>query len=168
MLRAKHLDRLTPKEQREAIKRWKDDCIVNCRVEFQATSGSSSSATGAVSDEESIASVLPTSTAPLQACSRHGLVEDTSFLPDIQDESGTTNGLNSEKNVFLNSAKETNSDTFGSNNSCAKVSMCASEEGSSAVSLAHKAGLNSVLCEEDALMHFTKSECCLKPKSSNC
>ncbi|XP_049649675.1 phospholipid-transporting ATPase VD isoform X2 [Accipiter gentilis] len=168
VLRAKHLDRLTPKEQREAIKRWKDDCIVNCRVEFQATSGSSSSATGAVSDEESIASVLPTSTAPLQACSRHGLVEDTSFLPDIQDESGTTNGLNSEKNVFLNSAKETNSDTFGSNNSCAKVSMCASEEGSSAVSLAHKAGLNSVLCEEDALMHFTKSECCLKPKSSNC
>ncbi|XP_069646834.1 phospholipid-transporting ATPase VD isoform X2 [Haliaeetus albicilla] len=168
VLRAKHLDRLTPKEQREAIKRWEDDCIVNCRVEFQATSGSSSSATGAVSEEESIASVLPTSKAPLQACSRHGLVEDTSFLPDIQDESGTTNGLNSEKNIFLNSAKETNSDTFGSNNSCAKVSMCASEEGSGAVSLAHKAGLNSVLCEEDALMHFTKSECCLKPKSSNC
>ncbi|XP_052636096.1 phospholipid-transporting ATPase VD isoform X5 [Harpia harpyja] len=168
VLRAKHLDRLTPKEQREAIKRWKDDCIVNCRVEFQATSGSSSSATGAVSEEESIASVLPTSKAPLQACSRHGLVDDTSFLPDIQDESGTTNGLKSEKNIFLNSAKETNSDTFGSNNSCAKVSMCASEEGSSAVSLAHKAGLNSVLCEEDALIYFTKSECCLKPKSSNC
>lgn len=98
VLRAKHLDRLTPKEQREPIKRWKDDCIVNCRVEFQATSRSSSSATGAVSEEESIASVLPTSKAPLQACSRHGLVEDTSFLPDIQDESGTTNGLNSEKN----------------------------------------------------------------------
>ncbi|XP_074881398.1 phospholipid-transporting ATPase VD isoform X4 [Buteo buteo] len=168
VLRAKHLDRLTPEKQREAIKRWKDDSIVNCQVEFQATSGSSSSATGAVSEEESIASVLPTSKAPLQACSRHGLVEDTSFLPDIQDESGTTNGLNSEKNIFLNSAKDTNSDTFGSNNSCAKVSMCASEEGSSAVSLAHKAGLNSVLCEEDALMHFTKSECCLKPKSSNC
>lgn len=152
-MRAKHLDRLTPEEQREAIKRWKD---VNCRVEFQATSGSSSSATGTVSEEESI---LPTSKTPFQACSRDGLVEDTSFLPDIRDESGNTNGLNSEKTVFLNSSKETNSDTFGSNNSCAKVSVCASEEGSSAVSLAHEAGLNSVLCEEDALMYFTKLEC---------
>lgn len=159
MLRAKHLDRLTPEEQREAIKRWKDDCIVNCRVEFQATSGSSNSASGAVPEEESIASVLPTSKTPFQACSRDGLVEDTSFLPDIQDESGHTNGLDSEKTVFLNSSKETNSDAFGGNNSCAKVSVCASEEGSSAVSLAHKAGLNSVLCEENALMYFTKLEC---------
>ncbi|XP_009281865.1 PREDICTED: probable phospholipid-transporting ATPase VD [Aptenodytes forsteri] len=159
VLRAKHLDRLTPEEQREAIKRWKDDCIVNCRVDFQATSGSSNSATGAVPEEESIASVLPTSETPFQACSRDGLVEDTSFLPDIQDESGHTNGLDSEKTVFLNSSNETNSDTFGSNNSYAKVSVCASEEGSSAVSLAHKAGLNSVLCEENALMYFTKLEC---------
>ncbi|KAM6267784.1 phospholipid-transporting ATPase VD isoform 2-T3 [Spheniscus humboldti] len=159
VLRAKHLDRLTPEEQREAIKRWKDDCIVNCRVEFQATSGSSNSASGAVPEEESIASVLPTSKTPFQAWSRDGLVEDTSFLPDIRDESGHTNGLDSEKTVFLNSSKETNSDAFGGNNSCAKVSVCASEEGSSAVSLAHKAGLNSVLCEENALMYFTKLEC---------
>uniref|UniRef100_A0A663LZG5 Phospholipid-transporting ATPase n=1 Tax=Athene cunicularia TaxID=194338 RepID=A0A663LZG5_ATHCN len=41
VVRAKHLDRLTPEEQKEAIKRWKDDFIVNGRVEFQATSGSS-------------------------------------------------------------------------------------------------------------------------------
>ncbi|XP_065553846.1 phospholipid-transporting ATPase VD isoform X4 [Lathamus discolor] len=64
VLRAKHLDRLTPEEQREAIKRWRDDCVVNCRVELHATSRSSSSVTGAVS-EESIASVLPTSKTPL-------------------------------------------------------------------------------------------------------
>uniref|UniRef100_A0A8C0BC53 Phospholipid-transporting ATPase n=1 Tax=Buteo japonicus TaxID=224669 RepID=A0A8C0BC53_9AVES len=79
VLRAKHLDRLTPEKQREAIKRWKDDSIVNCQVEFQATSGSSSSATGAVSEEESIASVLPTSKAPLQACSRHGTLHEYGF-----------------------------------------------------------------------------------------
>ncbi|XP_009482633.2 phospholipid-transporting ATPase VD [Pelecanus crispus] len=156
VLRAKQLDRLTPEEQREAIKRWNDDCMVNCRVEFQATSGSSSSATGAVAETESTASVLPTSKTPFQAFSRDALVEDISFLPDIQDESGNTNGLNSEKTVFLNSSKEPNSGTFGSNNSCAKVSVCASEEGGSALPLAHKAGLNSVLCEEDA---FTKLEC---------
>ncbi|XP_030347289.1 probable phospholipid-transporting ATPase VD isoform X3 [Strigops habroptila] len=89
VLRAKHLDRLTPEEQREAIKRWRDDCVVNCRVEFQATSGSSSSATGSASEEESIASVLPTSKTPLQACSRDGLVEDTSFLSDIRMSPGT-------------------------------------------------------------------------------
>ncbi|XP_075356139.1 phospholipid-transporting ATPase VD isoform X3 [Mycteria americana] len=158
VLRAKHLDRLTPEEQREAIKRWKDDCTVNYRVEFQATSRSSSSATAAVSQEESIASVLPTPKTPFQACSRDGLVEDTSFLPDVQDESGNTNGLNSEKTVFLNSSKETNSDTCVSSNSCAKVSVCASQEGSSAISLAHKASLNSVLGEDDALRYFTKLE----------
>lgn len=135
VLRAKHLDRLTPEEQREAIKRWRGDCVVNCRVEFHTTSGFSSSVTGAVSEEESIASVLPTSKTLLQACSRDGLVEDT-FLPDIQDESGNTNGLNSEKMEFLNSSKETNSDSFGSSNSCAKVSVCDSEGGSSAVSVA--------------------------------
>ncbi|XP_055557471.1 phospholipid-transporting ATPase VD isoform X3 [Falco cherrug] len=157
VLRAKHLDRLTPEEQRGAIKRWKDDRIVNCRAEFQATSGSSSSATGAVSEEESIASLLPTCKPPFQACSRDE--KDTSFLPDIQDESGNTNGLNSEKTEFLNSSKETNSDTFGANNSCAKASVCASGGASSALSLAYKARLNSGLCEEDALMYFTKLEC---------
>ncbi|XP_065489591.1 phospholipid-transporting ATPase VD isoform X1 [Caloenas nicobarica] len=83
VLRAKHLERLTPWEQREAIKRWNDDCAVNSGVESQATSGASSSATGAVSEEESIASVLPTSKTPFQACSRDGLVEDTSISPDI-------------------------------------------------------------------------------------
>ncbi|XP_067154192.1 phospholipid-transporting ATPase VD [Apteryx mantelli] len=158
VLRAKHLDRLTSEEQREAIKRWKDDCIVNCGTEFQATSGSSSSAKGAASGEESIASVLPTSKTPFQPCSRDGLAEKASFLSGVQDESGNTNSLNSEKTVFLNSSKETNADTYGGN-SCAKVPVCVSEEGNSAVSLAHKAGLNSSLCEQDALTYFTKSEC---------
>ncbi|KAM6429179.1 phospholipid-transporting ATPase VD [Rhynochetos jubatus] len=64
VLRAKHLDRLTPEEQREAIKRWTDNGIVNGRVEFQANSGSAGSATGAVSEE---GSVLPASKS-LQAC----------------------------------------------------------------------------------------------------
>ncbi|XP_012984491.3 phospholipid-transporting ATPase VD isoform X1 [Melopsittacus undulatus] len=45
VLRAKHLDRLTPEEQREAIKRWRDDSVVNCRVELHTISGSSSSVT---------------------------------------------------------------------------------------------------------------------------
>ncbi|XP_062463592.1 phospholipid-transporting ATPase VD isoform X2 [Pezoporus occidentalis] len=65
VLRARHLDSLTPEEQREAIKRWRDDSVVNCRVELHATSGSSSSVTSAVPEEESIASVLTTSKTPL-------------------------------------------------------------------------------------------------------
>ncbi|XP_051473590.1 phospholipid-transporting ATPase VD isoform X3 [Apus apus] len=65
VLRAKHLDRLSPTMQREAVKRWRDDCIVNYRVEFQATSGSSSLATGAVSEEESMTSASPASKIPL-------------------------------------------------------------------------------------------------------
>ncbi|XP_071599717.1 phospholipid-transporting ATPase VD isoform X1 [Heliangelus exortis] len=83
VLRAKHLDRLTPVEQREAVRRWKDDCSIDSRVEFQSPSGSS--------EEESTTSVLPTSQTPFKACSGGGLMEDTSFLPDIQDESGNTN-----------------------------------------------------------------------------
>ncbi|XP_064367263.1 phospholipid-transporting ATPase VD isoform X2 [Dromaius novaehollandiae] len=113
VLRAKHLDRLTSEEQRDAIKRWKDNCTVNCGTEFQATSGSSSSATGAASGEESIASVLPISKTPFQPCSRDGLAEKASFLSGVQDESRNTNSLNSEKTVFLNSSKETNADTYG-------------------------------------------------------
>ncbi|XP_017660117.1 PREDICTED: probable phospholipid-transporting ATPase VD isoform X1 [Lepidothrix coronata] len=159
LLRAKHLDRLTLEGQTEAIKRWKDECDVNDRGESQATSVSFSSAAGAVSEEETIDSVLPTSKTPFQACSRDGLVEDTSSLLDIQDDSGSTNDLNSKKTEFLNLSKETNTDTFGGINSCAKVSACASEVGSSAVSPADKAGLNSLLCEEDALVCFTKLEC---------
>lgn len=135
MLRAKHLDKLIPEEQREAIKRWKDDCVVNCRMEFQVTSGSSSSATGAVSEEESIASVLPTSKTPFQACSRGRLVEEVS-LSDIQNESGTANNQSSERTVFLNSSKETNSDSYGSSNCCAEVSRNTSEEDKSVISLA--------------------------------
>ncbi|XP_071412642.1 phospholipid-transporting ATPase VD isoform X1 [Pithys albifrons albifrons] len=48
LLRAKHLDSLTPEEQGEEIKRWKDECNVNDKVESQATCVSSSSAAGAV------------------------------------------------------------------------------------------------------------------------
>eukprot|EP00075_Anas_platyrhynchos_P003251 XP_005028161.2 probable phospholipid-transporting ATPase VD isoform X1 [Anas platyrhynchos] len=135
VLRAKHLDKLIPEEQREAIKRWKDDCVVNCRMEFQVTSGSSSSATGAVSEEESIANVLPTSKTPFQACSRGRLVEEVS-LSDIQNESGTANNQSSERTVFLNSSKETNSDSYGSSNCCAEVSRNTSEEDKSVISLA--------------------------------
>uniref|UniRef100_A0A8C0BBN5 Phospholipid-transporting ATPase n=1 Tax=Buteo japonicus TaxID=224669 RepID=A0A8C0BBN5_9AVES len=72
VLRAKHLDRLTPEKQREAIKRWKDDSIVNCQVEFQATSGSSSSATGAVSEEESITFII-NSLSISKGCSEEGI-----------------------------------------------------------------------------------------------
>ncbi|XP_066041794.1 phospholipid-transporting ATPase VD isoform X1 [Chamaea fasciata] len=99
MLKAKYLVRLSSEEQRKAIQRWKDECNVNDRVELQPTSVPS--AAGAVSKEESTDSVLPASKTPLQTCSRDGLVKNTSFLPDIQDESGSTNGLNSEKTEFI-------------------------------------------------------------------
>ncbi|XP_062431499.1 phospholipid-transporting ATPase VD [Rhea pennata] len=124
VLRAKHLDRLTSEEQREAIKRWKDDCVVNCGTEFQATSVSSSSATDTALGEESIAGVLPTSKTPFQPYSRDGLAEEISFLPGVPDESGNTSSLDSEKAVFLNSSKETNADTCGGHNSCAEVRVC--------------------------------------------
>ncbi|XP_019381952.1 PREDICTED: probable phospholipid-transporting ATPase VD [Gavialis gangeticus] len=51
VLRAKHLDRLTPEEQREAIKQWKDDCFVAHRVDFQGTSLRSSSVEDAASEK---------------------------------------------------------------------------------------------------------------------
>ncbi|NXL84541.1 AT10D ATPase, partial [Alectura lathami] len=108
VLRARHLDKLIPKEQVEAIKRWKDDCTANRTMEFQVTSRSSSSATAAVSEEESICSVLPASKTPFQACSRVGLEEEAS-LKDIQDESGNASSLNSEKAAFLHPAKRTHS-----------------------------------------------------------
>lgn len=56
------------------------------RVELQPTSVPS--AAGAVSEEESTDSVLPASETPFQTCSRDGLIKNTSFSLDIQDESG--------------------------------------------------------------------------------
>ncbi|XP_031966020.1 probable phospholipid-transporting ATPase VD isoform X1 [Corvus moneduloides] len=101
MLRAKYLVRLASK-QKKAVTRWKDECNVNDGVQLQPTSLPSSSAAGAVSDEESTESVLSASKIPFQTCSRDGLVKNTSFLPDIQDESGSTSGLNSqEKTEFI-------------------------------------------------------------------
>uniref|UniRef100_A0A8C3XZ95 Phospholipid-transporting ATPase n=1 Tax=Catharus ustulatus TaxID=91951 RepID=A0A8C3XZ95_CATUS len=46
VLRAKYLVRLSPQEQRKAIKKWKDECNVSDRVELQPTSVPSSSAAG--------------------------------------------------------------------------------------------------------------------------
>uniref|UniRef100_A0A8C9MX55 Phospholipid-transporting ATPase n=1 Tax=Serinus canaria TaxID=9135 RepID=A0A8C9MX55_SERCA len=100
VLRAKYLVRLSHEEQRKKIKRWKDECNVNYWVELQPTSVPSSSAAGAVSEEESTDSVLPASKTPFQTCSRDGLLKNTSFLPDIQDEFGSTRGLNSEETEF--------------------------------------------------------------------
>ncbi|XP_059700870.1 phospholipid-transporting ATPase VD [Haemorhous mexicanus] len=100
VLRAKYLARLSHEEQRKEIKRWKDECNVNYGVELQPTCVPSSSAAGAVSEEESTDSVLPASKTPFQTCSRDGLLKNTSFLPDIQDESGSTSGLNSEETEF--------------------------------------------------------------------
>lgn len=74
---------------------------MNDRVQLQPTSVPSSLAAGAVSDEESTDTVLPASKTPFQTCSRDELVENTSLLPDIQDESGSTSGLNSEKTEFV-------------------------------------------------------------------
>ncbi|XP_031444410.1 probable phospholipid-transporting ATPase VD isoform X4 [Phasianus colchicus] len=45
VLKAKHLDKLISEEKREAIKKWKDERVVSCRMELQVTSGSSDSAT---------------------------------------------------------------------------------------------------------------------------
>lgn len=74
---------------------------MNDKVELQPTSLPSSSAPGAASEEESIDSVLPASKTPFQTGSRDGLVKNTSFLADIQDESGSTSGLNSVKTEFI-------------------------------------------------------------------
>lgn len=92
VLIAKHLDKLVPEEKREAIKKWKNECFVSCRMELQVTSGSSSSATGTVLKGESVASVLPASKIPFHACSRDDLMEE---------EPGNRNNLNSEKTAFL-------------------------------------------------------------------
>lgn len=92
VLRAKCLDKLVPEEKREAIKKWKNECFVSCRMELQVTSGSSSSATGTVLKEESVVSVLPASRIPFHACSRDDLMEE---------EPGNRNNLNSEKTAFL-------------------------------------------------------------------
>ncbi|XP_039919842.1 phospholipid-transporting ATPase VD isoform X1 [Hirundo rustica] len=99
VLRAKYLVRLSPEEQRKAIRRWKDECNVNDRVKLQPTSVPS--AAGAVSKEERTDSVLPASKTSFQTCLRDGLVKNTSLLPDIQVESGSTSGLNSEKTEFI-------------------------------------------------------------------
>lgn len=72
---------------------------MNDRVELQPTSVPS--AAGAVSEEESTDSILPASKTPFQTCSRDGLVKNTSFSLDIQDESGSTSGLNYEKTEFI-------------------------------------------------------------------
>lgn len=144
VLRAKRLDKLVPEEKREAIKKWKNECFVSCRMELQVTSGSSSSATGTVLKEESVVSVLPASRIPFHACSRDDLMEE---------EPGNRNNLNSEKTAFLNS-KRTDSVIW-----CAKVSARTLEECSRAISLACKAGLNSLLCAQNGLIQFTKLEC---------
>uniref|UniRef100_A0A8C3R9T6 Phospholipid-transporting ATPase n=2 Tax=Timaliidae TaxID=9173 RepID=A0A8C3R9T6_9PASS len=99
VLRAKYLVRLSPEEQRKAIQRWKDECNINDRVELQPTSVPSAAA--AVSEEESTDSVSPASKTPFQTCSRDGLVKNTSVLPHIQVESGSTTGLNAEKTEFI-------------------------------------------------------------------
>ncbi|XP_014809815.1 PREDICTED: probable phospholipid-transporting ATPase VD [Calidris pugnax] len=148
VLRAKHLDRLTPGEQQEAIQRWRDDCA----AELQAAPGSARSAPGAVPGEESVASVPPTSTTPPQARSGAGLAEDASFLADTQDEPGDTNGLNSETAAFLNPSKDTHVDASGGAAACATVPARASGEGSGA-------GGNPALPGEDAFVYFRKLEC---------
>lgn len=117
MLRAKYLVRLPPEEQRKAIQRWKDECNVSDRVELQPTSVPS--AAGAVSEEESTDSVLPASETPFQTCSRDGLIKNTSFSLDIQDESGGVQVAWTLKR--LNLSKKTNTVTFGGNSSCAKL-----------------------------------------------
>uniref|UniRef100_A0A8C3KSC4 Phospholipid-transporting ATPase n=1 Tax=Calidris pygmaea TaxID=425635 RepID=A0A8C3KSC4_9CHAR len=159
VLRAKHLDRLTPGEQREAVKRWRDDCAVNCRAEFQAASGSPRSPTGAVPGEESVASVPPTSKTPFQARSGTGLAEDAASLADAQDEPGDTNGLNSETAASLNPSKETNLEASGGDATCAAAPARPSGEDSAAAARAHGAGVNPALPEEDAFVYFTKLEC---------
>uniref|UniRef100_A0A8C3LRP7 Phospholipid-transporting ATPase n=1 Tax=Chrysolophus pictus TaxID=9089 RepID=A0A8C3LRP7_CHRPC len=93
VLKAKHLNKLISEEKREAIKKWKDELAVSCKMELQVNSGSSDSATGTVLKEESIASVLPASRIPFHVCSRDELVEE---------EPGN---LNSEKTAFLNSKR---------------------------------------------------------------
>nr|XP_025043214.1 probable phospholipid-transporting ATPase VD isoform X2 [Pelodiscus sinensis] len=69
MLRAKHLDRLTPKEQREAIKKWKEDRIGKCSMGFQDTCTCSKSAEDASVRESADHSLyIPAAKTPFPTC----------------------------------------------------------------------------------------------------
>jgi len=133
------------------VRRWRGDCVGIRGLEFRAAAGACGSAPGALPEEGGIARVLPTPEPPFQACSGDGLVEDTSFSPDIGAGPGNTNGLNSGKASFLNSPEENDPDVFDSHGPGARVSARASE-GSGAASRAHQASQKPVWCEEDSLI----------------
>nr|XP_048704353.1 phospholipid-transporting ATPase VD isoform X5 [Caretta caretta] len=161
VLRAKHLDRLTPEEQREAIKKWKDDRVGKCRMGFQGTRACSRSAEDAASVRESTdhSSDIPVSKTPFHTCPADRSVQKSTFISDKQDEFRDVNDLTCERAAFLNSSKETYSETYGANNSCAGVPEFTFAKGSNEISLINKAGLNCALTEQDVLTCPAKLEC---------
>ncbi|XP_026503733.1 probable phospholipid-transporting ATPase VD isoform X2 [Terrapene carolina triunguis] len=161
VLRAKHLDRLNPEEQKEAIKKWKDDLVGKCRMGFQGTRACSRSAEDAASVREStdLSSCIPVSKTPFHTCPADRSVQKASFISDIQDEFRDVNSLTCERAAFLNSSKETCSETYGTNNSCAGVPEFTFAKGSNEISLINKASLNCSLTEQDVLTYPAKLEC---------
>ncbi|XP_032630576.2 phospholipid-transporting ATPase VD [Chelonoidis abingdonii] len=161
VLRAKHLDRLSPEEQKEAIKKWKDDRVGKCRMGFQGTRACSRSAEDAASVRESTdhSSYIPVSKTPFHTCPVDRSVQKASFISDIQDEFRDVNSLTCERAAFLNSSKETYSETYGTNNSCAGIPEFTFAKGSNEISLINKASLNCSFTEQDVLTYPAKLEC---------
>ncbi|XP_034627241.1 probable phospholipid-transporting ATPase VD isoform X3 [Trachemys scripta elegans] len=156
VLRAKHLDRLNPEEQKEAIKKWKDDLVGTCRMGFQGTHACSRSAEDESTD---LSSYIPVSKTPFHTCPADRSVQKASFRSDTQDEFRDVNSLTCERAAFLNSSKETYSETYGTNNSCAGVPEFTFAKGSNEISLINKASLNCSLTEQDVLTCPAKLEC---------
>ncbi|XP_065454159.1 phospholipid-transporting ATPase VD isoform X5 [Chrysemys picta bellii] len=156
VLRAKHLDRLNPEEQKEAIKKWKDDLVGTCRMGFQGTHACSRSAEDESTD---LSSYVPVSKTPFHTCPADRSVQKASFISDTQDEFRDVNSLTCERAAFLNSSKETYSETYGTNNSCAGVPEFTFAKGSNEISLINKASLNCSLTEQDVLTYPAKLEC---------
>ncbi|XP_043369835.1 phospholipid-transporting ATPase VD isoform X3 [Dermochelys coriacea] len=162
VLRVKHLDRLTPEKQREAIKKWKNDRVGKCRMGFQGTHACSRSVEDAASVRESTdhSSYIPASKTPFHTCPADRPVQKATLISDIQDEFRDVNSLTCERAAFLNSSsKETYSETYGTNNSCASVPEFTFVKGSNEISLINKADLNCALTEQDVLTYPAKLEC---------
>uniref|UniRef100_A0A8C8SQE3 Phospholipid-transporting ATPase n=1 Tax=Pelusios castaneus TaxID=367368 RepID=A0A8C8SQE3_9SAUR len=153
VLKAKHLDRQTPKKQREVITK-KDDRVGKCRMGFQSTSACSRSAedTSSVRGSTDHSSYIPVSKTPFQTCPGGSSEQEASFISGLQDEFRDVNSLNCERAAFLNSSKEIYSETSGANNSCIDVPEFTFEKGNSDISLKNKAGLNCSLNDQDVLM----------------
>ncbi|XP_074848817.1 phospholipid-transporting ATPase VD [Carettochelys insculpta] len=160
VLRAKHLDGLTPQERREAMKKWKEDSAGKHSMAFQDTCVCSMPLEDAGSVRESTDPLYsPVAETPFPTCPAGRAVQAASFISDIQDVSRDAKSLTCERAAFLNSSKETSSETYGANHSCAGVPDFTFVKGRAEISPLNKAGFSCALSEQDTLTYTTKPEC---------